>query len=110
MDKSAEIQRDRKGNAIYDPTTKDVERVPVEEDITAYMEREVLPYLPDARAFFEEDLSKKKPVVKTGAEIPFTRYFYSYESPVPSELLAGEFMELERAIASSVVGLFGDQS
>ena len=110
MDKSAEIQRDSKGKTIYDPATKDVERVPSQEDITTYMDREVLPYLPDAKAFFEEDLSKKKPVVKTGAEIPFTRYFYSYESPVPSELLAGEFMELERAIASSVVGLFGDQS
>lgn len=107
MDKSAEIQRDRKGNTIYDTATKDVERVPAEEDITEYMQREVLPYIPDAKAFFEEDLSKKKPVVKTGAEIPFTRYFYSYETPVTAEIYAQEFMRLEQEISASIVSLFG---
>lgn len=67
--------------------TKDTEIVPIDESIDDYMEREVLPYVPDAEAFFEEDLSKKKPVVKTGAEIPFTRYFYKYEQPESSEEL-----------------------
>ena len=109
MDKSAEIQRDRKGNTIYDTATKDVERVPAEEDIAEYMQREVLPYLPDAKAFFEEDLSKKKPVVKTGAEIPFTRYFYSYETPVSAEIHAQEFMRLEQEISVFIASLFGGQ-
>lgn len=109
MDKSAEIQRDRKGNTIYDTATKDVERVPAEEDITEYMQREVLPYLPDAKAFFEEDLSKKKPVVKTGAEIPFARYFYSYETPVSAEIHAQEFMRLEQEISVFIASLFGGQ-
>lgn len=75
MDKNAEIQRDRKGNIIYDKETKDTELVKWEESIEDYMAREVLPHIPDAAAFFEEDLGKKKPVIKTGAEIPFTRYF-----------------------------------
>ena len=51
------------------------------------MAREVLPHIPDAAAFFEENLSAKKPVIKTGAEIPFTRYFYKYQQPTASEEL-----------------------
>ena len=71
MDKSAEIQRDKKGDIIYDKETKDTEIVKYEENIEDYMAREVLPHVPDAKWFFEEDLSKKNPVAKTGAEIPF---------------------------------------
>ena len=79
MDKKAEIQRDRKGNIIYDKETKDTELVKFEESIEDYMALEVLPHIPDAQWFFEENLGAKKPVVKTGAEIPFTRYFYKYQ-------------------------------
>lgn len=79
MDKSAEIQRDKKGNIIYDKTTKDSEIVKWGETIEDYMDREVLPHVPDAKWFWEEDLSKKTPVIRTGAEIPFTRYFYKYQ-------------------------------
>ena len=78
MDKSAEIQRDKKGNILYDKETKDTEIVKFGEDIEEYMAREVLPHVPDAKWFFEEDLNKKTPVIRTGAEIPFTRYFYKY--------------------------------
>ena len=107
MDKTADIQRDKKGNIIYDTDTKDTEIVPYKIDIDDYMAKEVLPHVPDAKAFFEEDLSKKKPVIKTGAEIPFTRYFYKYQKPVASEELAERFMELETSIASKVNKLFG---
>lgn len=86
MDKDAEIQKDKKGNILYDKETKDTELVKWEESIDDYMTREVLPHVPDAKAFFEEDLGKKKPVIKTGAEIPFTRYFYKYQQPTPSEV------------------------
>lgn len=87
MDKTADIQRDKKGNILYDKETKDTEIVKYEESIEDYMSREVLPHIPDAQWFFEENLSAKKPVIKTGAEIPFTRYFYKYQQPVPSEEL-----------------------
>ena len=61
--------------------------VKFEEHIDDYMAREVLPHIPDAVAFFEENLGAKKPVVKTGAEIPFTRYFYKY-IPFPTNFLS----------------------
>ena len=106
MDKDAEIQKDKKGNVLYDKETKDAELVKWEENISDYMAREVLPHVPDAKAFFEEDLGKKKPVIKTGAEIPFTRYFYKYKQPTPSEELEVKFMDLELSVSERVSKLF----
>ena len=106
MDKKAEIQRDRKGNIIYDKETKDTELVKFEESIDDYMTREVLPHIPDAAAFFEENLAAKKPVIKTGAEIPFTRYFYMYQKPTASDVLEAQFMELELSVSERITKLF----
>lgn len=108
MDKSAEIQRDKKGNIIYDKTTKDSEVVKWGETIEDYMAREVLPHVPDAQWFWEEDLSKKTPVIRTGAEIPFTRYFYKYQQPTPSEELEVKFTELELSVSERIAKLFGE--
>ncbi len=108
MDKSAEIQRDKKGNIIYDKTTKDSEVVKWGETIEDYMAREVLPHVPDAKWFWEEDLSKKTPVIRTGAEIPFTRYFYKYQQPTPSEELEVKFTELELSVSERIAKLFGE--
>lgn len=106
MDKSAVIQKDKKGNVIFDKETKDTEIVQWDEDIEDYMTREVWPHIPDAKAFFEEDLSKKSPVIRTGAEIPFTRYFYRYQPPTASEDLETRFMELELSVSERVSKLF----
>ena len=57
-------------------------------------------------AFFEEDLGKKKPVIKTGAEIPFTRYFYKYQQPTASEELEAQFSKLELSVSERVAKLF----
>ena len=107
MDKNAEIQRDKHGEILYDKDSKDTERVPYEESIDDYMAREVLPHVPDAKAFWEEKVDAKKPVIKTGAEIPFTQYFYKYEQPVPSEELAKQFIELEQSVSQRIAKLFG---
>jgi type I restriction enzyme M protein len=107
MDKNAEIQRDKHGAILYDKDSKDTERVPYEESIDDYMAREVLPHVPDAKAFWEEKADAKKPVIKTGAEIPFTQYFYKYEQPVPSEELAKQFTELEQSVSQRIAKLFG---
>lgn len=106
MDKTAEIQRDEEGNILYDKETRDTETVKYEEDIDTYMQREVLPHIPDAKAFFEENLTGKNPVIRTGAEIPFTRYFYKYQQPRPSEELASEFLALEKSVSARIAELF----
>ena len=107
MDKNAEIHKDKKGNIIYDKESKDTEIVKFDEDIDDYMAREVLPHVPDAKWFWEENLSAKKPVIKIGAEIPFTRYFYKYQQPTPSKELADKFVELEKSVSSRIASLFG---
>lgn len=107
MDKNAEIQRDKHGAILYDKASKDTEFVAYEESIDDYMAREVLPHVPDAKAFWEEKIDAKKPVIKTGAEIPFTQYFYKYEQPVPSKELAKQFTELEQSVSQRIAKLFG---
>lgn len=106
MDKTADIQKDKKGNILYDTDTKDTEIVPYDVNIDDYMASEVLPHVPDAKAFFEEDLSKKKPVIKTGAEIPFTRMFYKYKSPRNSKIIADEITSKETILMQSLTKLF----
>lgn len=106
MDKTAEIQTDKKGNILYDKDTEDTEIVNVNTSIDDYMAKEVLPFVPDAKAFFNEDLGKKKPVIKTGAEIPFTRYFYQYQKPESVEKLADEIKSLESEINAGMQELF----
>lgn len=107
MDKSAEIQRDKKGNIIYDKTTAETEIVKIKEDIDDYMAREVLPHVPDAVAFFEEIITEKKTVIKTGADIAFTRYFYQYQKPEASESLEKRFLDLEKNVSERINNLFG---
>lgn len=106
MDKNAEIQKDKKGNVKYDKDTSDTEIVNIKTNINDYMKKEVLPFVPDAKAFFEEDVSKKKPVIKTGAEIPFTRYFYKYQKPESTDKLKGEISKLESVVSAEMHELF----
>lgn len=106
MDKTAEIQKDKKGNVLWDKASKDTEIVKWDEDIETYMEREVLPHVPDAKAFFED--SEK--AIKKGAEIPFTRYFYKYQQPTPSEELMRQFRELESSVSARIAKLMGDKA
>ena len=100
------ILKDRKGNIIYDKSTKDTEIVPYNMNIQDYMEKEVLPHVPDAKAFFEENLGIKKPVIKTGAEIPFTRMFYKYQPPRSSNEIANEIMQSETSFSETLNELF----
>lgn len=106
MDKKADVQKDKKGDILYDTATKDTEIVPYEVDIDDYMEKEVFPHVPDAKWFFEEKLGAKKPVIKTGAEIPFTRYFYKYQQPESSKLLEQRFIDLEKSVSDRIAKLF----
>lgn len=104
-DPKAEIQRDKHGEIIYDTDLKDTEIVPYKESIDDYMAREVLPHMPGAKAFFLEDLKAKKPVIKTGAEFPFTRHFYKYAEPEPAEKIMKEIVSLDGEIASDFSAL-----
>lgn len=88
----------KKGKVQADPKLRDTENIPLPEDVAEYMKREVLPYAPDAWI----DESK----TKIGYEIPFTRYFYEYTPPVPSEELKREILQIESELKGSIERIF----
>ena len=79
-----------KGEPEPDPDLRDYENVPLDEDIDAYVEREILPHVPDA--WVDHDKTK------IGYEIPFTRHFYVYKPPRPLAEIDAELNALEAEI------------
>lgn len=102
IDKEAEVQKDKKGNIIYDPETKDSEIVKLSKDVDEYFEEEVYPHIPDAYYVYEYNSNKNGDKEKLGAEIPFTRFFYEYQEPEKSEDLLKKFFELENDISNKL--------
>lgn len=88
----------KKGKPIADSELRDTENVPLTEDIHEYFQREVIPFAPDAWI----DESK----TKIGYEIPFTRYFYKYVPPRPSDEVLSEIMTLQKDLEQTLKGLF----
>ena len=48
MDKTAVVQKDKKGEIIVDSTTKDTEIIKLTKDPEEYFSEEVYPHVPDA--------------------------------------------------------------
>lgn len=91
-----------KGKKIAPDTSKrDYENVPLVEDIDSYFEREVKPYNPEAW------IDKTK--TKVGYEIPFTRYFYKYEAPESSDVIAERISIHEKDIMEALNRLFSKE-
>ena len=108
MDKTAVVQKDRKGNIIVDPTTKDTEIIKLTKDPEEYFAEEVCPHVPDAIWEYEFDPAKKISATnreKQGAEFPFTRFFYEYKAPEAADDLLAQFMELEKSLAAKIAQL-----
>lgn len=108
MDKTAVVQKDRKGKIIKDTTTKDTEIIKLTQDPEEYFQREVYPYVPDAIWAYEYDPEKKESSTnkeKLGAEFPFTRFFYEYKEPEKADDLLGQFMKLEKSLSEKIAAL-----
>lgn len=89
----------KKDKPVADTKLRDTEEIPLKEDIDAYFEREVLPFNPDAW------MDRKKD--KVGYEVPFTRLFYKYSRPEPSEDIAERIKRLEESIVANFEALSG---
>lgn len=110
MDKSAKVQKDRKGKVLIDQTTKDTEIIGLRHDVEEYFKREVYPHVPDAIYEYEYDPNKKTTSSnkeRLGAEFPFTRYFYVYEIPEKADDLLAQFARIEHELHDKVDVLFG---
>jgi type I restriction enzyme M protein len=83
-DEKGEIVKDSKGKLKADKDLKDVENVPMKQNIDEYFEKEVYPFVADA--WYETKNAK------IGYEIPFTKHFYKhttlrYLSDIESDIL-----------------------
>ncbi len=108
IDKTAVVQKDRKGEIIKDTTTKDTEIIKLTQDPEKYFEAEVYPHVPDAIWAYEFDSEKKESATnkeKLGAEFPFTRFFYEYKEPEKADDLLAQFMELEKSLSEKIAAL-----
>lgn len=96
-DETADICIDGKGNIEPDSELRDYENVPLKEDVSEYMKREVLPHVPDA--WVEESKTR------IGYEINFNRYFYKYVPPRPLEEIEADLRKIEAEIAQLLNGM-----
>jgi type I restriction enzyme M protein len=121
-DPDAEICRDSKGRPEPDSELRDNENIPLPEGtvlplpmqfgpdkpndelveaasdvIDAYMEREVLPHVPNAWVDYDK--------TKIGYEIPINRHFYVYKPPRPLDEIEANITALEGEIAGLLKGL-----
>ena len=84
----------KKGKPVADPTKRDTENVPLDEDIDEYFKRQVLSYNPDA--WIDRDKTK------VGYEIPMTRFFYEFPALESSESIMSELLNLRDGLISSL--------
>ena len=89
----------KKGKPVADASLRDIENVPMKEDVDEYFKREVLPYA--------EDAWTDKTKTKIGYEIPMTRYFYEYQAPESVETIEERLQALEKDIQADLNAFFG---
>lgn len=91
----------KKGKPTADTSKRDTETVPLDEDMDAYFEREVLPYRPGAW------IDKSK--TKVGYEIPFTKTFYEYLEMEPADDIAKRIEIRKERLIGKLHTLFGGE-
>ena len=82
-----------------DPDLRDTEQVPLLEDggIAAFIQREVLPYTPDAWV--------KQDATKIGYEVSFTRHFYKPQPLRTLDAIAADILAIEEEAHGLLDGL-----
>lgn len=92
----------KKGKPQPDKAKTDTESIPLNEDIDEFIKKNVLPY----NEFAYLDRRKDK----IGYEIPFTRLFYKFVPPTPSEDIFAEIKALEEEETTLMKELFGKEN
>lgn len=90
----------KKGKVQSDKSKRDTEIIPLNENIDAFIEKNVLPYNKNVYLDRTQD--------KVGYEIPFTRIFYKFVPPTPSDEILKEIKDLEAEETQLMKELFGN--
>ena len=89
-DDNGNVVTDKQGNPKPNSKKRDYERVPLEQDIDEYYEREVKPHLPNSWMDRNKD--------KIGYEINFTKCFYKYKPLRSLEEITQDLLKLDENI------------
>lgn len=106
-DEAAAVCRDKDGNIEPDTELRDYEYVPLKDDIFAYFEREVHPFVPDAWIDQTKRDEQDGQVGIVGYEIPLNRHFYVYEPPRPLADIEADIATLEKDIVAELREVVG---
>lgn len=87
-DEKGKIVTISKGKPKSDPKLKDIENIPLKDDIQSFFETEVLPFIPDAW-YNDSD-------TKVGYEINFAKHFYIHQPPRPLAEIAKDIKAIEQ--------------
>ncbi|MDV3927844.1 N-6 DNA methylase [Elizabethkingia anophelis] len=87
-DENDNVITDSKGKPKSDTKKKDIENIPLKEDINTFFKTEVLPYVPDAWYNAKE--------TRVGYEINFAKYFYQYQAPRSLAEITKDILDIEK--------------
>jgi type I restriction enzyme M protein len=93
-DPEAKPLLDLVGRQLPDPELRDSEAIPLGENVTTYLDREVLPFVPDAWVADENG--------EVGYEIPFTRRFYTRAPTRPLAEIDADIKASQRRILALI--------
>ncbi|MCY4219243.1 MAG: class I SAM-dependent DNA methyltransferase [Gammaproteobacteria bacterium] len=105
QDDEADICTGKDGNPEPDPDLRDHELVSLFENYQDYMEREVLPYVPDAWVDEKYKDARDGQVGRVGYEINFNRYFYKPTLMRTLEEISYDILTLEGEIDNLLADL-----
>ena len=94
LDDDGNIITDRQGNPKPNSKKRDYERIPLDQDIEDYYDKEVKPHLPNSWMDRNKD--------KVGYEINFTKYFYQYKPLRSLEDITQDLLELDEQIGGTM--------
>lgn len=108
-DPEAEEVLDANGNPVWDSELKQIENIPLREDLDAYMKREVLPFISDA--IVDKTVTDKRDGQAgiVGYEVNFNKYFFKYVPPREPEEITKEILDLESETQNLIKELFDEQ-
>lgn len=94
-DKNGDILLNKKGEPVQDKELgTETEIIPLSESIENFFDNEIKPFYPLAYI----DNSK----TKLGYEIPFTKFFFKFETPRDSKIILHEIKELDKKLADAL--------
>lgn len=101
-DPNGDICKDSKGNIVFNPDSKFVERIPLLEDVVAYITSEVKPFVPDAMVDTSAlDPQDGQPGI-VGYEVNFNKYFFKYELPEDPDVIYSEVCSLTKELQKAI--------